>query len=124
MRSKKFSIRIALMFILMATMVLGASLNVFAADYNAELKGNATKTDVQMDKSNTVENDTPVSGTLSYSGKQSDVLEDIIGMFRSVQSWYGNAYTILDNNNYVDITVNLPEGFTGTYSDASTSSLL
>lgn len=95
------------------------------ADYNAAFAGSTTDVSaVNVSESGDILEDSDVTGTLTYAFKQSDLLDGIVSTLRIYSSFYGEAYTILDNNNYVDIVVTLPEGFSGTFSDASTGSIL
>ena len=105
--------------------ITGFKTDVKAADYNASFSGETTNVSkVEVDEGNKVYEDTDVSGTLTYSFNQSDMLDEINGLLEIAQSYLGGAYTILDNNNYVDVTVTLPEGFSGTYEDASTATIV
>ena len=65
-----------------------------------------------------------ITGTVTYSFKQSDIMEEISKQFKLVAKYFGEAYTIDGTNNYVDVKLTLPDNFTGAATDSSTGTVL
>lgn len=110
---------------LMAVMMVFAfyPLTAHAESYSATFSGTAQPQEVKT-LDGKIQEDKSVAGTVTYSFKQSDLMEKIAANLKLVSGIAGTAYTTDGNNNYVDVKVKLPEGFTGTAADSSNGTVL